>query len=103
MKVFALAVALWCNIATAAPSEAGLHIELGRAELTESVGALLERNTDVGISARDANPDLHDMLLAASPEETVDSFVKRTCPGGNGNTCCPQGYYKVKIPLRNRR
>jgi hypothetical protein len=105
-----LTAALWSGVTIASavlrrdpaaePNESGLHFELGMAPLDETIEHFLKRSSAdanaAGISGRDSNPNLHDKLLASSPLETVESFVKRTCPGGSGATCCPPGKFKVR-------
>lgn len=35
-------------------------------------------------------------VAAAPAEETMEQLLARTCPGGNGNTCCPEGKFSVR-------
>ncbi|KAF4554801.1 Hypothetical protein D9617_3g018690 [Elsinoe fawcettii] len=87
-------------VSTAVPNEVvrdavegtGLHVDLGGFAQEQTIGAFLSAP---GISARETNPELHNMLLSSSPSESVGNFVKRTCPGGNGNRCCPNGSFLV--------
>ncbi|KAF4554802.1 Hypothetical protein D9617_3g018700 [Elsinoe fawcettii] len=94
-------LALTCSVTSAtavAEHENALHVLLGRAPEAETVSSFLKRTADeyasTEISKRDDNYGLRSLLIRASPEESVGLFVKRTCPGGNGNTCCPQGKFR---------
>ena len=102
-KYVVIAATLWGGITTASAllkpvlddrdaDASSLYYELEGAPSDESIGAFLKRSTDnadaTGSSVRESDPGLHDMLLEASPLETVNSFVKRACPKTN---CCAKG------------
>ena len=36
------------------------------------------------------------LAAAAPPEETLNVLLARTCPGGDGATCCPEGQFSVR-------
>ena len=41
-------------------------------------------------------------LTAALPhEETMEQLLARTCPGGNNNKCCDEGYFSVSSTRDN--